>query len=279
MKFASVIVFLLCINAVNAAAIASDARRLRGLLQEIHLFPRSAKFVEKVGWGPGPGPVGEKPEALKQVEALHDDWWLPLASLKNFVLATWIELIISAAIWMTLVLLAAIMYKRSARYSPEVGPKPLDPARTQSDLTEWQSEWYQCYRYPEIFFWSCCCPCVRWAHTMDLLQFLDYWPAFFIFFILEAMNQLTAFILIGVFLTMILVFYRQKTRKLFGIANYGTCTGYTTDCLGLLCCWPCFIAQEAHHVAQAAKLGWTKDLAVRTGLFSARFTSSASMES
>jgi len=268
--------FVLCFIYVTVASACGGDRRLRGGPTDSGLW---SSFAEKSGWVPGPGPIGKKPTALKDLEAFHDDWILPVSSLKNFALTNWFQLIVTSAIWVTLVVLAAFMYKRSAGYLPETGPKPLDAVKTQNDLSEWQSEWYQCHRYPEIFLWACCCPCVRWAHTMDLLQFLDYWPAFFIFLLLVVMNQLTGFFFIGIFFTMMLVLYRQKMRKLFGMGNTGTCIGYTTDCLGLFCCWPCFIAQEANHVAQAAKLGWTKDLAIKSGFFSARYETSASQES
>merc|ERR1719359_677044 len=180
------------------------------------------------------------------------------------------QFIVSTFLWMVLVIIAASIYKNSSSYIPETGSARADCATLQKEFSEWQSPWYGCSKYPHLFAWACCCPCIRWAHNMDLLQFLDYWPAFFIFFLLEVVNQVTAFMFIGIFITLLLVFYRQKTRKLFGMSNYGTCTGYTSDCLGFCFCWPCLIAQEAHHITEAAKKGWTKDLAVKTGLFSAR---------
>lgn len=255
---------------------AGHGRKLRGRGPD---YPAMWPASDKVEWGPQPGPVDEKPAVVKKAASLHHEWFVPLASLKNIVLANWIQLTLSASVWMALVIIIAIMYKNASRYYPEIGPKPLDPSSTQSELSEWQSEWYQCHRYPETFLWACCCPCVRWAHTMDLLQLVDYWPAFVIFFILEVLNQMTAFAFVGICLTLVLVFYRQKFRKMFGMDNYGTCAGYAADCLGLLCCWPCLIAQEAHHVSQAAKMGWTKELAVKSGPFSARFVTSVSQES
>jgi len=277
MRYIGATICLLCVS-VNAAG---NVRKLRGQPITPPLQPASSQYGKKAGLGPDPGPIGEKPRILKDAEAFHDEWIRPVASLKNFVLANWSEVIVSATIWIVFVLVVAFFYKRSARYIPETGNKPLDSiesAAIENELSDWNSEWYQCYRYPEIFFWSCCCPCIRWAHTMDLLQFLDYWPAFLVFFLLEIMNQLSALIFFGFFLTMILAFYRQKMRKLFGMENYATCTGLTMDCLGFCFCWPCFLAQEANHITQAAKLGWTKDLAVKTGLFSARLEPPASQE-
>lgn len=221
--------------------------------------------------------VEEKPWLLKKAETFHDEWIKPVSSIKNFAVANQAEIIVSALIWLTFILVVAFFYHRSPNYNLDMGSKPLD-AVDPVELSTWKSEWYEFYRYPEIFFWSCCCPCIRWAHTMDLLQFMDYWPAFFLFFLLEAMNELTGFVFFGLCLAAVLVFYRQKTRKLFGMENYATCTGFTMDCLGFCFCWPCFIAQEANHVTQATKLGWTKELADKTGLFSGRREPSASQE-
>lgn len=274
----------LLIDATNVAAAASVSRdsNLRGdhggiASSEIHLrLSKPQQGRGEPGFGPDPGPVGEKPAPIEHAEAVHDEFLAPFASLKNMALISWRQLIITSSVWIILVFLVALCYKSSSNYIPERGPKQNDAFGTQTEFSEWQSSWYQCHHYPGIFAWACCCPCIRWAHTMDLLQFLDYWPAFFLFFLLEVFNQLTAFIFVGVFITMLLVFYRQKTRKLFGMSNQGTCTGYSLDCLGLCFCWPCLIAQEAHHITEAAKRGWNKDLAVKTGPFSARGSSRGS---
>lgn len=221
--------------------------------------------------------ASKKPWLLKKAETVHDDWIKPVSSIKNFLMANQTEIIVSALIWFTFALVVAFLYKRSARYDLDMGSKHADSV-DPVEFSTWRTEWYQCYQYPEIFFWSCCCPCIRWGHTMDLLQFVDYWPAFFLFFLLVAMNQITGFVVFGIFLTVILVYYRQKTRKLFGMENYSTSSGLTVDCLGYCFCWPCFIAQEANHVTQATRLGWTKELAEKTTLFNGRLEPSASQE-
>lgn len=277
MRFAGFTLWILLINSITIvdSTFLGAGHKLRRAHKEItsaDLLTKLAALEVRTdpGWGAEPGPVGEKPKALKKVEDFHYEWLHPIASLNNIVVATWTQVIVTAAVWMSLVVLAAVYYKNSSSYVPEAGFKPYDAGAVQEHFSEWQSSWYQCYRYPGIFAWACCCPCIRWAHTMDLLQFLDFWPAFFLFFLLEMLNQLTAFVFIGVFFTGLLVCYRQKFRKLFGLPHYGTCGGYTMDCLGLCFCWPCFIAQEAHHITQASKQGWTKDLAVKSGPFSAR---------
>lgn len=221
--------------------------------------------------------VSEKAWLQKKAEALHDEWIKPFSSVKEFLVANNAELIVSALLWLAFVVFVAFFYQRSPRYNEDWASKQRDPV-DPVELSTWKAEWYQCYQYPEAFFWACCCPCIRWGHTMDLLQFLDYWPALLLFMMLAIWNQLTGFVLFGFFLTCILVFYRQKTRKLFGMENHGTCLSVMMDFLGYCFCWPCFIAQEANHVTQAKRLGWTKELAEKSGLFAGRHEPSASQE-
>jgi len=214
---------------------------------------------------------------LNEAETVQHKMMKSMTSVKESMMFTHSQLIAQAVIWLVFILVVAFFYKRSPKYSLDTGSKP-HAAADPVELASWKSEWYQCYQYPEIFFWSCCCPCIRWAHTMDLLEFLDYWPAFVLFFLFMAMNQLTGFVFFVVFLIAVLVFYRQKTRNHFGMENYATCTSVTADCLGYCCCSPCFIAQEAYHVTQATKLGWTKELAAKSEVFSGRLEPSASQE-
>lgn len=91
---------------------------------------------------------------------------------------------------------------------------------------------------------------------MDLLHLVEYGPAFGIFFMLEVVNQLTGFVFLGIYFTMLLVYYRQKVRQVFGMQNYGTCAGILEDWLCLCFCMPCTIAQEAQHVKFAADMGF-----------------------
>lgn len=281
---------LLCVS-VNAAAInRGKLPQLRGLTdppswqvtQPSATDLAEESLLETVVFDPE-GAVERS--ALKEAEALHNEWIRPMTNIKEFAFVNGTELAISAILWITFVLVVSFFYKRSSRYVP---PKSSDPSKRQpldsidakdltGELSEWKSEWYQCYRYPEIFFWSCCCPCIRWAHTMDLLDFVDYWPAFLIFLLLSVLNQLTAFVFFGLILTILLVFYRQKTRQIFGMESQGSCGGVTKDFLGLCLCWPCFIAQEAFHVTEATRLGWTTELATKTGL-GAKFEPSVSQE-
>lgn len=186
-------------------------------------------------------------------------WHLSLAKLvvlKATVFTFWIFVGLSIMIWIGLVVVAAYNYKFIDNYYPEIGPLPDYPVVARKQLNHWQFAWYECASDADICLWSFCCPWIRWAHTMDLLHLLEYWPAFAIFFMLGVVNQFTGFVLLGVYFTMLLVYYRQKVRKVFGMQNYGTCAGILEDWLCLCFCMPCTIAQEAQHVKFAAEMGY-----------------------
>lgn len=149
-------------------------------------------------------------------------WHLSLAKLvvlKATVFTFWIFVGLSIMIWIGLVVVAAYNYKFIDNYYPEIGPLPDYPVVARKQLNHWQFAWYECASDADICLWSFCCPWIRWAHTMDLLHLLEYWPAFAIFFMLGVVNQFTGFVLLGVYFTMLLVYYRQKVRKVYHSAG------------------------------------------------------------
>jgi len=196
------------------------------------------------------------PRTWPTIDAVRGVRHVSVSKLKDSAAEYWILLAVSISIWIILVVLAAYMYRGADGYFPEIGPFPKDPAATRRQLSKWQFAWYHCASDPEVCFWSCCCPWIRWAHTMDLLHVMEYGPAFAVFFMLELVNRATAFMFIGVYFTMLLVYYRQKVRQVFGMQNYGTVAGILEDWFCLCFCMPCTIAQEAQHVKFAAEMGY-----------------------
>lgn len=176
--------------------------------------------------------------------------------VKHFVLTYWLLFAMSSLIWMMLVVMVAVLYRNGPGYTPELAPTLQTPADIQKTFSHWQSEWYHCGRNPSICCWAACCPFIRWAHTMDLMHFIDYGPACAMFLMLQCVNQTTGFLIIGCCCAVLLVHYRQKVRKVFGMEKYGTLAGYFEDFLCMCCCMPCTIAQEADHVQKAAEMGF-----------------------
>lgn len=253
-KAGTALCFCLALIATTSEALSLDHRRVRTLRgPAAFAVPNVTQTVPRKVVEPESSFSGRSPPASTSIGTA---WHLPIAKLKASVISYWILIIMSTMIWIMMVVLVAFNYRVSESYFPEIGPAPEDPVTTRKQLSKWQFAWYQCASDLDICFWSCCCPWIRWAHTMDLLHLVEFGPALAIFLMLAMVNQLTGFVFIGVYFTMLLVYYRQKVRKVFGMQNYGTCAGIFEDWLCLCFCLPCTIAQEAQHVKFAAEMGY-----------------------
>lgn len=144
-------------------------------------------------------------------------------------------------------LLAAVIYRCKKRW-PEV-----ETAGSEEQLKEWSSGHFDCLSEPAICCASCCCPCIRWADTMDMANIVAFWPAALVFLFLMVSNfWVPAFMLINIAL---LTYGRQMLRKGFGMKEQTTARSLCGDCLYVSFCTPCAITQEARHVEKAAKVG------------------------
>lgn len=146
-------------------------------------------------------------------------------------------------------LLAAVIYRCRKRW-PEVQEMAEG---SDAELKEWSSGHFDCLSEPAICCTSCCCPCIRWADTMDMANIVAFWPAAAVFLFLMVSNfWVPAFVLINVAL---LTYGRQMLRKGFGMKEQATARSLCGDCLYVSFCTPCAITQEARHVEKAAKVG------------------------
>lgn len=103
--------------------------------------------------------------------------------------------------------------------------------------------------HASIWFWSCCCPCIRWADTVAEMGYMRQVVALSIWIFLTVGNSF----LMGAG-TLILIalgaYYRTRLRASWGLPD-NTCSDVVAWC----CCMPCAIAQEARHVERARSLG------------------------
>lgn len=114
---------------------------------------------------------------------------------------------------------------------------------------------FQCHRSPEICLCALVCPGIRWADTMALMGLLKISVGMSAYFFCGLMNGFVyTSVVYGPFTLMLVVYYRQKLRQKFGLdyATRGTCA---IDCLYLLFCPWCAIAQEARVVTQHLQTG------------------------
>jgi len=102
---------------------------------------------------------------------------------------------------------------------------------------------FGCLGSPNICVMGFCCPCLRWADTMDQRGLLPYWKAFCAFFLLSVLHCYTWGIS-SLLVVALGVFYRQKLRASHEIES-GSPMSIATDALLWLCCSPCAIIQEA----------------------------------
>lgn len=106
---------------------------------------------------------------------------------------------------------------------------------------------------------SFCCLPIRWADTMSkepVPKFMNFWVALsalsVLWFLSEATLGILGFLCLGM-----LIYFRQKLRREFGIVNCfdGAPLTLVQDCLVWFCCGCCAAVQEARQVefCQAAK--------------------------
>lgn len=153
-------------------------------------------------------------------------------------------------------LFAAFAYKEHNVGS--LGNSP-DPQRTL------ENGHFECMTDHQLFYYSCCCPCVRWADTIsraelvghpDRLEKLTKFPKFWCAFALIAFVGFMSFFS-AVALMALLFAFRLKLRQKYGIHGDGVHT-FCVD-LSFSCCCPCcLISQEARAVDEAAAKHCTK---------------------
>lgn len=140
---------------------------------------------------------------------------------------------------------AAVIYRCTKRW-------PAPEMATETDLQVWSSGHFDCLAEPMLCCMACCCPCIRWADTMDMANVIGFWPAAAVFLFLIASNfWLPAFVIINIAL---LIYGRQMLRKGFAMKEQTTARSLCGDCLYVSFCTPCAITQEARHVEKAAKV-------------------------
>lgn len=104
-----------------------------------------------------------------------------------------------------------------------------------------------CFSEPRICALGCCCPCIRWADTLDRQNLLSYWKAFCLMFVLLVLSTFDYGIAFFAVVTLGVVF-RQRLRSKFQMESYTLSSVIKDSCVW---CWcqPCAIIQEAREEA------------------------------
>jgi len=167
------------------------------------------------------------------------------------------ESVLSFVVWLVLYTILALYYKAYVLYSVEelshldIDRKKKKHQKSEYDpevvLTEFSSSLFHCHKHPDITFWSCCCPGIRWSDTMGKLGLHGFWTGFWIMFFLFAisfipMAALPCHILVMCYMT----YHRQVIRRIFEFEDQGG-AACAKDCFTYMCCMCCALAQEARH--------------------------------
>lgn len=166
----------------------------------------------------------------------------------EFALVSLWELAVSVLLMFTLSTLAAFFYKGAVMTDEEV-----DRSKHSDD---WSSGLFHCFSDVPICFWSCCCPCIRWADTLHHMGFMSFWSAYALFLGLLILYWGLSVVGIGIFIWLAfcvaLVKFRHQMREQFKMTDRQGFS-YFEDLAIYCCCWPCAIAQEARHVKAVLK--------------------------
>lgn len=106
---------------------------------------------------------------------------------------------------------------------------------------------FQCLSDLKLCLFTCCCPSLRWADTMDKTGLQSYWAAFTTFIVLATLSPCTCGIT-GLFLVAVCVRQRRRLRRKYNVA-----LNDPLDCFAYLCCGTCAIVQEARVQANLHK--------------------------
>jgi len=156
------------------------------------------------------------------------------------------RVLFSMSLYLFLVILIAIFYRHKL-----MDRRELDG---YAQLDDFSSRLFACHEDIPICFWACCCPAIRWGDTVGKMQWMGFWPAFFLFLLMTILTQvftlagLTLFI--WFFFSLLLAHYRTKFRQSLNFAEENACF---LDTLVYCFCQCCAISQEARHVKALLK--------------------------
>jgi Cys-rich protein (TIGR01571 family) len=188
---------------------------------------------------------------LKQPEDFEDDFPMPVGQGNPGPQGKSASSIaFDALIWVALSCAAALCFKKFVKMPAAADDSLADKA---SLTKHWSSGPFDCFSDMPICLWSCCCPAVRWAGTMEMVGLMGFWAAFALIISLEVLGMIPVLALVSLLIPFLLTYFRNQIRVAFempGANEFGTMCG---DCVFVTCCTCCAISQEARHVQLAAE--------------------------
>merc|ERR1719424_1292661 len=116
------------------------------------------------------------------------------------------------ALWLVFYIILAMYYHKYVLYYAPEEEDWATKERTEHfrDFQDWRSGLCGCAQYPGITFWSCCCPGIRWADTMDEVGIHRFYHGFFMMTCLWALMFIP---IATVFVFLIVVCYMAVQRQ------------------------------------------------------------------
>jgi len=139
------------------------------------------------------------------------------------------------------VLVAYLYHLGITKYPKAFSPSPKPAAIPHQ--TSFTFNLFGCFDDKVICALGCCCPCLRWAQTMDKANLLSYFKAFAAMYFLMLIHPYTAG-LSAMGVVLLGAAYRQKLRRNYGIESRTTKT-VCADVATWIFCQPCAVCQEA----------------------------------
>mmetsp|Transcript_45134 Transcript_45134/g.98104 ORF Transcript_45134/g.98104 Transcript_45134/m.98104 type:complete len:296 (-) Transcript_45134:67-954(-) len=151
---------------------------------------------------------------------------------------------ITIGVWAVLVTITAFLYIDTKAHPPQQkrGIHTVVTGR-------WQHHLFQCLHEPGMCLFSFFCLPIRWADTMRMAGFFDFWAAFLLMLCLTGLSYLPV-PLSGLPFLVVAVYYRQLLRAMFSIPSC-TCQTVIGDCCAYCFCGVCAVLQEARHLEEA----------------------------
>jgi len=196
------------------------------------------------------------PSALRSPHGNHGhfDAWTSeykIFGRESHVSQYFVKGFISVLVWAALTMMIGCFYHHEKQHPPKMDPEGVNVSlhdRERLDRQRWRFGLFECAEVPSLCLFSLFCAPIRWADTMRMAGFMNFFSALALVVGLTVLGSLT----LGVgflFLLGACVRFRHHMRKQFDIRS-GLC-GVYTDVLAYIFCPLCSIVQEARQVEEA----------------------------
>lgn len=176
----------------------------------------------------------------------YRDWWKKTGGFRGY----YANCAYSCVSFFIVTFLAALVHlKVIGRHRPQV-EKTVQPGADGFSYGLCSCDFN--FNHALICFCACCCLPVRWADTVSkepVPNYMGFWAALLLICVLSQLCAFTLYLSLPVFVG-VLMYYRQKLRKEYGIVNCfdGAPGTLVQDCLVWFCCGCCAAVQEARQV-------------------------------